>query len=315
MELRHLRYFVAVAEDLHFGRAAARLRIAQPPLSQQIKRLETLLGAELLRRTRRRVELTEAGRVLLEGARPLLEDADRLEEATRRAGRGETGRLALGFVGSATHDVLPRLLRGFRERAPDVSVGLVELSSQAQAEALAARRIAAGLLRLPVADPGIAVLPLLEERLVAALPDFHPLARQGALSLSALADEPLVLFRRENNPAFYDDVVDACRAAGFSPRILQEAWEMLTVVSVVAAGLGVSVVPASVQGLRPQGVAYRPLTDAAVRLVVALAWRPADASPMVEALVDVARRLWPDPRGQLRRAEMNPRLETTNGTT
>jgi DNA-binding transcriptional LysR family regulator len=295
LELRHLRYFVAVAEELHFGRAAARLRIAQPPLSQQIRRLETSLGVELLRRTRRRVELTEAGRLLLEGARPLIAQAEALERAMGRAARGDIGRLGVGFVGSVTQDVLPTLLRGFRDRHPEVVVTLSELSTLEQIEALRERRIGAGLLRPPVGDPAVATMPLLEEPLVAALPDFHRLARRRTVSISALADEPFVLIGREVNPAFHDDVVSACRAAGFSPDVVQEAGEMQTIMSVVAAGIGVSLVPASVERLRREGdgVAYRPLRPSSVRLVVALAWRPADADPVVENLVGVARELWP----------------------
>jgi DNA-binding transcriptional LysR family regulator len=310
-ELRHLRYFVAVAEELHFGRAAARLRIAQPPLSQQIRRLEASLGVELLRRTRRRVELTDAGRLLLEGARPLLAQAEALERAMARAARGDIGRLGVGFVGSVTQDVLPTLLRGFRDRHPEVAVTLSELSTLEQIEALRERRIGAGLLRPPVGDPAVATMPLLEEPLVAALPDFHRLARRRTVSIAALAAEPFVLIGREVNPAFHDDVVSACRAAGFSPDVVQEAGEMQTIASVVAAGIGVSLVPASVERLRREGdgVAYRPLRPSSVRLVVALAWRPADADPVVENLVGVARELWPPGR---RGAQSRPTRSQTS---
>ncbi len=289
-ELRHLRYFLAVAQELHFGRAAARLGIAQPPLSQAIRRLEARLGVELFRRTRRHVELTDAGAVLRDEARSLLDHAARVERALRTAEAGTAGTLRIGFVGSAAHDVLPTLLRRLRDGYPDVVVAPQELSTTAQVQAVAGGSLDAGIVRLPIAAPHVATLRLVEEPLVIALPDFHPLARRARLPLSALAGEPFVLWGRDRNPLFHDEVISACHAAGFSPNVVQEAGEMPTIVGLVAAGLGVSLVPASMERVRSDGVAYRPVRGRPVRIALALAWRRDDPPALVRNLIAVARR-------------------------
>jgi len=289
MELRHLRYFVAVAEELHFGRAARRLHIAQPPLSQQIRRLEAELGTELLRRSRRRVELTEPGRLLLEHARPLIADADGLEGLVRRAAGGEVGRLAVGFVGSATYRALPALVRAFRDRVPDVDLVLTELTSTPQVAALRARQIDVGIVRPPVVEDGLLLEPLVEESLVAAVSDAHPLAGRRRIAVAALADEPFVLFPRDVGTGLYDDVAGVCRAAGFEPRVVQQAGDMQTIVSLVSAGIGVSLVPASVTALKLPGVAYRELDGENAILALALASRRDDGSPLVTRFREVAR--------------------------
>ena len=291
-ELRHLRYFVAVAEELHFGRAAARLGIAQPPLSQQIQRLEERLGVELLRRSRRHVELTAAGTVLLGEARDLLAHADRVTEAMREAEAGTTGTIRMGFVGSAAHDVLPTLLRSFRERYPDVLVAPSELSTTEQVEAIASGALDTGIVRMPIAAPKVATVQLVKERLVIAVPDFHPLATRSRIPLAALADEPFVLWGRRLNPLFHDEVLNACLEAGFRPKVVQEAGEMPTIVSLVAAGLGVSLVPESMERVRRDGVAYVPVRGRAVRITLALAWRSDRPAPVVRNLVSVARATW-----------------------
>src|SRR5439155_5646467 len=288
MELRHLRYFVAVAEELHFGRAAARLHIAQPPLSQQILRLEAELGVELLRRNRRSVQLTDAGRLLLEQSRPLLAQADHLEQLLRQAGAGEVGRLAVGFVGSASYEALPRILREFRDRHPQVELRLDELTTAGQVAALNAGRIDVGLVRPPVGDSSLELTPLVEEQLVAALPDSHPLARRKRVRVAALAEEPFVLVPRRLGTGLYDDVLAVCREAGFSPHVVQEASEMQTIVSLVSAGIGVSLVPESVETFSPPRVAYRPLSGPNASLEIALAHRRSDRSPLVESFREVA---------------------------
>jgi DNA-binding transcriptional LysR family regulator len=297
-ELRHLRYFIAVAEELHFGRAAARLGIAQPPLSQQIRRLETRLGVELFRRTRRSVELTDGGAALLPAARDLLSHAARVEQTVRRSATGTTGTIQMGFVGSAAYELLPTLLRRFRERYPEASVVPAELSTTEQIAAIKRGGLDAGLVRLPVESHEVATLRLVEEPIVIALPDFHPLATKRRLPLVALADEPFVMWGRRLNPPFHDEVIAACHEAGFSPNVVQEAGEMPTIVSLVAAGLGVSLVPASMELVRSEGVAYLPVQGKGVRIALALAWRRDHPSPLVRNLVSVARETWPGRRGR-----------------
>jgi len=288
-DLRQLRYFVAVAEEGHVGNAARRLGIAQPPLSQQMQRLEARLGVPLFDRSRRRLTLTEAGRVLRDEARALLAAADRVQEATRQAAAGDAGTLRLGFVGSAAFGALPPLVRLFRARHPRVVLDLVELSTGEQVEAIAAGDLAAGIVRAPAGGPELDALPLADEPLLAALPDFHPLAAGDEVALGALAGEPFVLFARENNPPFYDDVLAACRAAGFSPRVVQLARSMPTIASLVAAGMGVALVPAAMDRLRLAGVAYRPLAGGPVHRALALVWRRDDPSPLLGNLVAAAR--------------------------
>lgn len=287
-DIRQLRYFAAVAEELHFGRAARRLGMAQPPLSQAIRRLELRLGVTLLERNRRRVALTEAGRTLLAGARRLLEDADRLAETTRAAERGQAGTLRVGFVGTAAYEAVPALVRAFRAGHPDVVIDLVELSTGEQVEGLVAGRLDAGIVRAPISHPDLALVDLGTEPLLAALPDFHPLASAPEVPLAALAGDPFVLFARENNPPFYDDVLAACRTAGFSPRVVQQARSMPTIVSLVAAGMGVALVPAAMDRVHLPGLAYRPLAGAGVTRALALAWRRGDPSPLLENLRAVA---------------------------
>lgn len=301
-ELRHLRYFVAVAEELHFGRAALRLGMAQPPLSQQIRRLEERLGVDLFLRDRRHVALTGPGEILLAEARDLLQHADRVEEAVRRTAAGTSGTIHMGFVGSAVHEVLPTLLRRFRERYPDAAVVPAELSTTEQIAALENGAIDAGLVRLPVEPADIATLRLVEETLVIALPDFHPMSGRRRLPLSALADEPFVLWGRRLNPLFHDEVISACRAAGFTPNIVQEAGEMPTIVSMVAAGLGVSLVPESMERVRTDGISYLQVQGGAVRIALALAWRRDEPAPLVRNFVAVARETFPARRVNRRRA-------------
>jgi DNA-binding transcriptional LysR family regulator len=294
MELRHLRAFVAVAEELHFGRAARRLGVAQPPLSQLIRRLERDLGVALFTRTNRRVALTEAGAVLLPEARRIARDAEAAVDLVRRAQRGEVGRLTLGFVGSATDAVLPAILRAYRAECPEVMLDLRQLTSTEQAAALRAGALTAGLLRPPLDPTHAAALAgetLLREPLVVALPHDHRLAGRGRVALKDLAGEPWILYPRERQPATYDQILAACRRAGFAPRVVQEAVEMQTIAGLVAAGLGVSLVPASVAGLRPAGVVYRPLPYPAPFVELTIAWRRDDDSALLAGFLATVRRV------------------------
>lgn len=289
MELRHLRYFVAVAEELHFGRAAEKLHIAQPPLSQQIRRLEEELGVRLFERTRRRVQLTHAGHAFLEQARQTLAQAAQAVRVARKADQGEVGQLAVGFVDSAVYHALPPVLREFRERFPQVELVLRELGAADQFQLLRDGRLHAGFVRSGIDDPALTQKMLFDEPLMAALPRTHPLARREGVCLRDLAADPFVIFPRALGAGFYDQIVSLCRKAGFSPRVVQEANEMQTIVSLVAAGIGVAVVPASIRNLRMEGVVYLHIRKPSARTAMTLAWRRDDSSPVLKAFLQVVR--------------------------
>jgi DNA-binding transcriptional LysR family regulator len=287
MELRHLRYFLTVAEELHFGRAAERLFICQPPLSQQIQQLERELGVRLFFRTNRRVQLTPAGTAFREHAQRILEQTSEAARAAQRADRGETGRLIVGFAGSAAYTGLPQSIQRFRRNYPDVELSLRELRTPQQVEALLGDRLDVGVVRS--ADLGherLCQRVLLRESWVIALPKKHPLARRVKLPLASLANEDFVLYPQEVGPGMYNQVVSLCQRAGFTPRPAQQATQITTIISLVAAGLGVALAPASVQSMRWPGVVYRSLADAAPRIALTLAWRRDLQSPVVEAFVE-----------------------------
>jgi DNA-binding transcriptional LysR family regulator len=250
MELRQLRYFVAVAEELHFRRAAARLHISQPPLSQQIAALEAELGCRLLERTRRKVELTPAGAAFLDQVRALLSELESAADTARSIDAGQVGVLRLSFVGSALLSALPALVQRFRAERPRVELQLRERSTVEQLRALRTGTIDVGLVRLPLADAAdLEVRRVVREATIAAVPETHPLARLRRIPLRRLAGEPLVLFPREQAPGFHDLLVDRMRTTGLSPRVAQYAPEMLTIIGLVAAGIGVSPVPESMREL------------------------------------------------------------------
>jgi DNA-binding transcriptional LysR family regulator len=290
LDLRRLRYFVAVAEALHFGRAAARLNMSQPPLSRQIQQLEREFGVILLRRSKRRVELTDAGAYLLEQARQILAEAETLGARTRRAESGETGRLTLGFISTVDYSILPGLLSAYRAAHPGVTLELREQTSDVQLRELNEGRIDAGMLLAPVDDSSLSVLPVLREPLVAALPADDPLAHvRTALPLKSLASHPFVIFPRSAGAGLYDAIIEFCRASGFTPRVAQEAIQMQTIVSLVSAGLGVALVPASLRDMRRRGVVYRRLREDSPLLTVVLAWRTANRSACLAQFVATAR--------------------------
>ncbi len=289
MELRHLRYFIAVADELHFGRAAERLCISQPPLSQQIQQLERELGFRLFDRTQRRVELTAAGGLFLVEAREILANLEKAVAAGRRVARGEVGWLGIGFVGTATYKFLPAVLSAFRARYPDVELVLRELVSARQSQALRERRIHVGLARPAIREEGIVSEVVLREPLVAALPEAHHLAKRARLSLADLAAEPFILFPPMPKPSYADFVVSMCEEAGFTPRVAQETAEIHTAISLVAAGLGVTLVPASVQSAHREGIAYRRFEEPQPMTELAVAHRAGDASPVLIAFLAVVR--------------------------
>jgi DNA-binding transcriptional LysR family regulator len=290
MELRHLHYFIAVAEELHFSRAAERLNISQPPLSQQIRSLEDELGVKLFERTKRQVQLTEAGKVFLDRSYLVLAQLEQAIELTQRIGRGEVGRLAIGFVSSATYTVLPDILSAFREQFPDVELRLHELTTARQIEALHHKQIDLGIVRSAISEPGLSVECFLPESLVLALPETHPLSAQTNVSLSSLADESFILFPAKLGPVFYEQIINLCQQAGFRPKVAQEAIQMQTIVGLVAAGLGIAIVPASLQNFHRSGVIYRPLQEQTPQTGLYLAWRQHDRSSVITAFLSLARK-------------------------
>ena len=289
MELRHLRYFVTVAEELHFGRAAARLFIAQPPLSQQIQQLERELGVSLFARTSRRVQLTPAGEAFFVEARQILQSVEQAAETAKRAARGETGWLGIGFAASATYDLLPAVLHDFRALYPEVELSLQELNAAEQAHALEEKTIHVGFARPYAPHSGSVVGAVLREAFLAALPEMHPLTGQASLPLSALAEQPFISFPELPKPSYAEAVRQACEGTGFMPHVVQEVREMQTAISLVAAGFGIALLPASVQHLHRDGVEYRPLTEPAPRTELAVVSRLDDPSPALQNFLAIVR--------------------------
>ncbi|WP_327421192.1 LysR family transcriptional regulator [Streptomyces sp. NBC_01230] len=286
LPLPQLHAFTVLAEELHFGHAAARLGIAQPPLSQQIRRLEDKVGHALFTREPGRVTLTPAGCELLPAARRALTDlADGLS-AARAVGSGRAGRLRIGFAASLALTVLPGMLRTFRDRHPDVHLDIHEMTTVPQVAALHDNTIDIGLLREPSAgETELALKTVLTEPFVAVLPAAHPLAAQRAVRLGQLADSPFVLLPREVGPQLHDRITGLCTAAGFTPRVTQRAVEWQTVCALVETGLGVSLAPASIRRIRLKGVAFRRIDPDDARTRVAVAWRKDDPNPLVARLL------------------------------
>ena len=287
LELRHLRYFVTVAEELHFGRAARRLGIAQPPLSQQIQRLEQVLGVRLFERTSRRVQLTDGGTTLLAEARRVLAAATEAMEATRRAGRGELGELRVAFAATVMFLALPEVIREFRGRYPGVHLDLREMPTGPQLAALKAGEIDIGFVREPRPDPDLEIVTVMREPLRIAVNKSHPLAARPTIAVRHLAEEPFVLFPEELAPGLHAQVMGLCRAAGFTPRVVEESRELYTSVSLVEAGIGVSILPASVEKLGWRGVRDRAIPSAMAETRIAAAWRRDRVRPVVQAFMQV----------------------------
>jgi len=291
MELRHLHYFIAVAEELHFSRAAERLCISQPPLSQQIQSLEAELGVKLFERTKRQVHLTEAGKVFLDRSYRVLAQLEQAIEVTQRIGRGEVGQLAICFVDSAMYTVLPEILRIFRSQFPAVELRLQELTTVQQIQALYDIQVDVGIVRSAISEPGLSVECLLPESLVLALPETHSLSAQTQVSFSTLADELFILPPAKLGPVFHEQIINLCQQAGFRPRVAQEAVQMQTIVGLVAAGLGIAIVPASLQNFHRSGVIYRPLQEQLSDTGLYLTWRQHDSSPVLSAFLSLARKM------------------------
>lgn len=284
--LHQLRAFVVLAEELHFGRAAARLGIAQPPLSQQIRRLEQKVGAPLLRRGSGGIELTASGQELLPAARRTLTCLADGVDAARAVADGRRGLLRLGFSASLALTVLPGLLCTFRERAPGARLEIREMTTGPQLAALSDKTIDVGLLREPPAGHGDLIFQtVMSEPFVAVLPHDHPLAVERTVPVATLAGSPFVLLPREHGQQLYDQIDGLCRAAGFTPQVVQHAVEWQTVCALVKAGLGVSLAPASIRRIRLKGIAFRRIQPCAPRTRVAAAWRRNDPNPLTGTLL------------------------------
>lgn len=292
MDLRQLRQFVAVADGLHFGRAAQALAMAQPPLSRAIKALEQELGVMLFERNKRRVLLSDAGCTLLPEAKALLAAAARLVESAHSAAGGESGELRLAFVSIVDYSFMPELLRRYTARFPRVRVTLREATTDVQIEHIRAGSMDAGLLLGPLPSDAADLLDYRElrcESLVLALPATHPRAASAApVALKGLAGEPFICIPRQVAPRLYDAIIGSCAEAGFSPRIVQEAIQMQTIISLVSAGMGVALVPESIVSLRRTGVAYRRLRASKVALEIGVAWRRDNPSAVVSRFVALA---------------------------
>jgi DNA-binding transcriptional LysR family regulator len=293
LELRQLRYFVTVAEELHFGRAALRLHMTQPPLSQAIAALEDGLGTPLFVRNRRTVMLTPAGSALLPEARRVLGAAAALPELVRRAAAGEAGRLALAFVTSADYSVLPPFLRSYRERYPDVHLTLQEATSDVQLDDLLRGRIDAGLLIPPLPDKArveLDYMKVLEEPLILCAPAGLDVLRGGGpVRLQDVPHLPLIIFPREISPALHDAILSCFSAAGVTPAIGQQAIQMQTIVSLVSSGMGLALVPQSVSNLMRPGVEYRALAASTPLVETGIAWRRDNASPVLKGFLELLR--------------------------
>ena len=286
MELRLLRYFIAVAEDLHFTRAAARLHISQPSLSHEIRALERTLGTPLFRRTRRWVKLTEAGALLLSEARAIVERTEEAGRRVARAGRGEIGQLNVGLAMSAAGDLLPNAVLAYRARFPEVNVHIRELTTAEQIEALMTDELEVGLVHDVALPPELRAVAIRRDTLVAALPSGHHLAKRARIALSDLKAELFVVGPGQS----HHYVVSACASAGFVPQISQETSDTVTCLVLVASGVGVTLLPSSSGHLATRRVVYRPLSGSQVTHQLSVAWKPDRDSPLTASFVEILRK-------------------------
>ncbi|AIV65792.1 LysR family transcriptional regulator [Burkholderia pseudomallei] len=291
MELRQLRYFIAVAEEMNITRAAQRLHMTQPPLSRQLQLIEDEIGLPLFERGARPLKLTDAGRVLYAQARRVLEQADELAPLTRRLAQAAE-RIVIGFVPSTLYGALPEVIRAFREAAPAVELSLIEMFTLEQLGALKGGRIDIGFGRLRFDDDRLVRAVLVEERLIAALPDGHPLAAPDAsISLADIAGQTLIVYPSTPRPSFADQQLSALRDGGLAPAAVHEVRELQTALGLVAAQVGVSLVPESVEGVRVKGVAYRRLPEPVATSPIILSRRLHDESRATALFCSLAREL------------------------
>ena len=284
--IRHLWLFLAVAEEQNFGRAAKRLGMSQPPLSEQIQVLEQALKVTLFERSRRGAKLTPVGAAILPAVRKFAEQLERLELAVEEAVAGQSGMLTIGAISTAMFDVLPGLINQLKQQYPHLTVSVREIDSVEAVPALEAGDIDLAFARLD-GDLGQAIqsLPLREDRLMVALPSDHPLAARTRISLSSLASEPLVMFSRKVSPVYFDNLIATCRANGFSPRVLHEVRSVASQIAFVSCGQGIALVPAALKKLAPDNVVLRALTQKLNVVTTAVAWNSERPNPLVTELV------------------------------
>lgn len=292
MELRHLRYFIAVAEELHFTKAAERLHIAQPPLSQQIQQLEAELKVKLFhRQTKRQVQLTEAGKVFLQEAYQLLVQLETAVALTQRIGRGQTGRLRIGFTSLVIYDLLPLILQEFHAQFQEVELVLRELTTSQQEQALRDSLIDVGFAHPPLEDDTLSYKCIHKQTLVVALPSTHSLAQQEQISVRSLLNEPLIVFPRYLAPGLYDRIMSLFEQENCQPNITQLAIQMQTIIALVSARMGVAITPSSLQNLQRPGVAYRPIVEQVPVIETAVIWQPESLTPILENFLQLTQKL------------------------
>jgi DNA-binding transcriptional LysR family regulator len=290
MELRQLRYFLAVAQELHFGRAAERVHIAQSPLSRQIKQLEEELGAPLFIRNKHRVELSEAGKALIPEAESILSATGRIRNTILRAQEGMIGKLIIGYTNSAIYSDLPRILMVYRHKFPLVEIVLRDnLLTPTQIEELDERRIDIGVLRPPTRSPNIELLTITRERLIVALPTSHPLANQKQIDLSLLKGDGFICFSRSLDSALQTQIFRSCQDAGFSAQVIQEVGDIPSMLMLVSSGMGVALVPASAKNMKFKGITFRSLAGGGPQLELALAWNRDQHSTLVDGFIKTTR--------------------------
>lgn len=288
IETRLLNSFVCVAEELHFGRAAERLHIAQPALTRQIQQIEGRLEVTLFHRTQRSVALTPAGRILLERAYKILSDLTQAALEVKRVEAGQEGRLSVGFIHSSTYGITPILLRNFRHLYPRVALELYEMTIQEQIAALRAGAIDVGVLRPPISDPALHTQLLRQEQFIIALPENHALSSSKAISLRQLSEDSFILFTQRRSPLFYSRIIAMCEKAGFVPNVAQYATQIHTMIGLVSADMGVAIVPEVARNLKIPGVRFIEIADNPPSVDIILGWRASEASPVLKAFCDLA---------------------------
>ena len=290
MELRHLRYFVAVAEELHFGKAAAKVQITQPVISDQIRRLEEELGVKLFFRTKRTVELTKPGKIFFNESKQILERVEKAVSAVQKAERGELGSLTIGYTGPALYTLLPKIVRTFRDRYPQVELVLKEICTNQQVQALNSKDVEVAFLHPPI-EGDLELISIMTEKIVLALPEDHPLTSFTQVPIEKLSDQPFILFPRQEGPHLYSRILSICQQAGFSPKVVQEVTPQPTMIGLVAAGIGVSFVSSSLQNLNRSGVVYRELDIPTPELELAAAWKREQVSPVLQKFLQIVKEI------------------------